>query len=179
MILGTTICDWCIDHIRSLGDIPVVDPSEFSSYLVAESSRVVYRSLVSILWKNTLRITQTNVLLHFAILPMILGTTICDWCIDHIRSLGDIPVVDPSELSSYLVAESSRIVYRLLIYHLWANPPNFKHAGATFWSSAMSLFTWCSASIVTKCSFTTYELTIPSYESFAYVSWTHEAKRLF
>lgn len=49
---------------------------------------------------------------------MILGTTLCDWCIDHIRSLGDIPVVDPSELSSYLAAESSRVVYKLLIYYL-------------------------------------------------------------
>jgi len=68
--------------------------------------------------------------------------------------------------------------YTMLIYHLWANPPNFAHVGFTFWSSAMSLFTWYSASIVTKCSFTTYELPIPSYESFAYVSWAHENERL-
>ena len=49
---------------------------------------------------------------------MILDTTLCAWCIYLIRSLRYIPVVDPSELSSDIVAESSIIVYRYLIKFL-------------------------------------------------------------
>jgi hypothetical protein len=66
-------------------------------------------------------------------------------------------------------------VYKILINNLWANSANFKHAEFILKSSATSLLTCYSVRIVTACSFTTYELTVLSYESSAKVYGAHKA----